>query len=117
MAAALSTALFLVLVVAYFVSSAHTTPMVLQPAPVTPTTVTGAGFSEVGTLVFYPNNVGPVPYLFYKDESDRTVAKALVFTTRSPNDLSSWSGARISVVGYVAGEHVDVIESHYVSGP
>lgn len=75
-------------------------------------------FNETGTLVFYPNNVGPVPYLFYQDSNGVTVTKALVFPSgATPAEFSSWSGARISVAGQLRDEHVIVSRSTYVSGP
>jgi len=74
-------------------------------------------FSETGTLVFYPNNVGPVPYLFYQDSAGRTVAKALEFPNESSAGLSSWSGAHIFVTGHLNNEHVVVTTIVYISGP
>lgn len=74
-------------------------------------------FNETGTLVFYPNNVGPVPYLFYQDRGGHTVAKALVFPASSPDNFSSWTGAHISVTGHVTNEHVVVSSITYISGP
>jgi|CXWL01.1.fsa_nt_gi hypothetical protein len=77
-----------------------------------------AEFSETGTLVFYPNNVGPVPYLFYQDKSGRTVAKALTFSGEYSSGVpSSWSGAHISVMGQLDNEHVVVSHLTYLSGP
>ncbi len=73
-------------------------------------------FNETGTLVFYPNNVGPVPYLFYRDAKGRVVSKALVFP--SPASVGgSWSGSRISVTGDLVFEHVVVARATYISGP
>jgi|ERR1035437_10041701 hypothetical protein len=74
-------------------------------------------FSETGTLVFYPNNVGPVPYLFYQDQNGRTVAKALTFPDSPPGNFSSWTGAHISVMGQIVAEHVVVSTIAYLSGP
>jgi len=74
-------------------------------------------FNETGTLAFYPNNVGPVPYLFYQDSDGRTVAKALAFPEGSPADFSSWSGAHVSVTGYSNSEHVVVSTITYLSAP
>lgn len=74
-------------------------------------------FRQTGTLVFYPNNVGPVPYLFYTDQRGGTAAKALVFPDSLQNDYSSWSGARISVTGTTVAEHVVVDTITYLSGP
>lgn len=76
-----------------------------------------AEFNETGTLVFYPNNIGPVPYLFYQDQKGNTVAKALVFPGESPNNFSSWAGARVSVAGDLVAEHVVVSSIAYISGP
>ncbi len=75
------------------------------------------GFAETGTLIFYPNNVGPIPYLMYQNASGKTVSKALAFQNGSPTDLSSWSGARVEVFGTVNAEHVDVTAINYLSGP
>lgn len=74
-------------------------------------------FDETGTLVFYPNNVGPVPYLFYQDQNGHTVAKALVFPDTTPADFSSWTGAHISVTGRLDGEHVVVSSITHISAP
>jgi len=74
-------------------------------------------FSETGTLVFYPNNIGPVPYLFYQDFEGRTIARALTFSNASPTNFSSWSGAHISVTGRLNSEHVVVSNITYLSGP
>lgn len=74
-------------------------------------------FSETGTLVFYPNNVGPVPYLFYQDHTGRTVAKALTFSNSPPGNFSSWTGAHISVTGQIVAEHIVVSTIAYLSGP
>jgi hypothetical protein len=76
-----------------------------------------ADFNETGTLVFYPNNVGPVPYLFYQDSAGRTVAKALESPSLFLDNLSSWSGARIFVTGHLDNEHVVVTNIVYLSGP
>jgi hypothetical protein len=75
------------------------------------------GFTETGTLIFYPNNVGPVPYLMYSNGSGNTVSKALVFEQSPPSDFSTWSGARVQVSGYVDSEHVVVTAIAYVAGP
>ncbi|HQT82700.1 MAG TPA: hypothetical protein PLW99_00945 [Candidatus Paceibacterota bacterium] len=80
-------------------------------------TAISADFTETGTLVFYPNNTGPVPYLFYQNPNGSTVAKALVFPYSSPNDFSSWVGAQISVTGHVNSEHVIVSTITYLSAP
>lgn len=76
-----------------------------------------ADFSETGTLVFYPNNLGPVPYLFYQNQSGHAVAKALVFPDSPPGNFSSWTGAHISVTGQVVAEHVVISTIAYLSGP
>lgn len=80
-------------------------------------TAISGDFNETGTLVFYPNNVGPVPYLFYQDRIGHTVSKALVFPTGPPINFSSWSGAHISVEGYTDQEHVVVNDIAYLSPP
>ena len=87
-----------------------------SPARETAKTIS-TDFNETGTLIFYPNNVGPVPYLFYQDSKKYTAAKALVFQGSLMNNLSSWSGARISVIGYLNAEHVVVSRITYISGP
>jgi hypothetical protein len=46
-------------------------------------------FNETGTLVFYPNNIGPVPYIFYQNQGGDTVAKALTFSASAPANFSS----------------------------
>jgi hypothetical protein len=74
-------------------------------------------FNEIGTLVFYPNNEKPVPYLMYLGPDGTTAAKALVFSELPAKDYSSWSGARISVSGVVDREHVVVSRISYVSPP
>ena len=86
------------------------------PAPqVTPDSLND--FNETGVLTFYPNNSGPVPYLFYTDERGNTVSKALVFMTLTTNSLSSWSGSTVTIVGHLDAEHVLVSDITYVSGP
>jgi len=101
-------------------TSASITLETTRPAAVTivesSVDTTGATFAMAGTLVFYPNNVGPVPYLFYQDPQGNTVAKALTFLEMSPID-SSWSGAHIFVTGTVDNEHVIVSHITYLSGP
>lgn len=74
-------------------------------------------FTATGTLVFYPSNVGPVPYIFYTDQKGNTAAKALIFDTLPPTDFSSWTGARISVSGVLDREHVIVHEITYLAPP
>lgn len=92
-----------------------------QSAPVfeigTTTTTTSGGFNETGTLVFYPNNVGPVPYLFYQDYAGHTVAKALTFSDALPASFSSWAGARVAVTGVLDSEHVVVSRIAYLAAP
>jgi len=74
-------------------------------------------FNETGTLVFYPNNIGPVPYIFYQNQSGQTVAKALIFSSAPPVNFSSWTGARIFVAGQINSEHVVVSTITYISAP
>lgn len=76
-----------------------------------------ADFSETGTLVFYPNNIVPIPYLFYQNKEGDTVSKALRFSSASPTNFSSWSGARIRVTGSAIAEHVMVSSIVYLSAP
>jgi hypothetical protein len=83
----------------------------------TPNAFTANDFIETGTLAFYPNNVGPVPYLFYQNQKGSTVAKALVFTELPLTDFSPWSGAHISITGVVEHEHVVVTRIEYLSAP
>lgn len=78
---------------------------------------TPESFNETGTLVFYPNNVGPVPYLFYQDQNGHTIAKALTFSNMMPANFSSWTGARVSVTGTLTNEHVAVSHIAYISAP
>jgi hypothetical protein len=93
------------------VESSAQTASVLEAVETAPT-----GFSETGTLIFYPNNVGPVPYLFYQDVNGHTVARALVLPYASGVD-SSWAGARVFVTGSLDNEHVAISRISYVSGP
>ena len=75
-------------------------------------------FTRTGTLVFFPNNVGPVPCLFYENEKGKAVAKALVFRGAAPpTGFSSWSAARVSVTGRLNHEQVIVSSIRYLSGP
>ena len=74
-------------------------------------------FNYTGVLVFYPNNTGPVPYLFYTNARGNTESKALVFETVVTNNLSSWSGSRVAIAGALHAEHVVVSSIRYVSGP
>lgn len=104
-------------------SAAYHDGIVLTPATESAAALAGiepgpaAEFSAAGTLVFYPNNVGPVPYLFYQDASGHTAARALVFPAGAPSDFSSWSAGRISVAGVVEDEHVVVTSITYLGGP
>lgn len=108
-------------VVTYSRNPVGLTPVpVQQPAAVATVISTGAApatFSATGTLVFYPNNVKPVPYIFYQDSNGRTVAKALTFPADPPADFSSWTAAHISVEGTRNQEHVVVSRITYLSGP
>lgn len=89
-----------------------------QPAAlIQAVTATSTDFNETGTLVFYPNNVGPIPYLFYLNQSGFTSAKSLIFPDGPPVNLSSWAGARIAVTGKLNQEHVVVNRIRYVSPP
>jgi hypothetical protein len=91
-----------------------------QPAAVVEAVTTqpvATEFSAVGTLTFYPNNVRPVPYLFYQNGNGDTVSKALVFKDESSEKYSNWTGARVSVTGYVELEHVVVTSITHISGP
>lgn len=78
---------------------------------------TPSSFSQTGTLIFYPNNVGPVPYLVYTDANGRIATKALLLLRNSPNELSAWTGAHVFVTGNVVAEHVEVASISYVSAP
>jgi hypothetical protein len=115
---------FIIIVGGYLLSIAgrHLDVLTIPPSTQSAAVLEGAtagqqGFNETGTLVFYPNNVGPVPYLFYQDASGSTVAKALTFPDGSPSGFSEWAGARISITGHLAGEHVSVSQVAYVSPP
>ena len=97
-------------------------PLVIVPAAQSASvfdaaTETQTDFNETGALVFYPNNIGPVPYIFYQDRGGNTAAKALVFPYAPPDGFSSWTGARISVSGHLDGEHVVVSGIVYISAP
>jgi hypothetical protein len=118
--------LILVVVVLIFTNVRHTT-VAVEPAVATSTVpvvapiiaiaaVTGE-FSEAGTLVFYPNNVGPVPYLFYLNQRGDTVAKALIFDNLPPTDFSSWTGSHVYVTGVLDREHVIVDRILYLGPP
>lgn len=74
-------------------------------------------FYETGTLTFYPNNIYPVPYLFYQDARGTTVAKALVFSALPSTDFSSWTGSRVAVAGILEHEHVLVSQITYLDPP
>lgn len=97
------------------VQSATSTPQ--TAAPVIAIAAVQGAFEATGTLVFYPNNVGPVPYFFYTDQSGNTAAKALIFDNLPPTDFSSWSGARIAVNGVSDREHVIVQQITYLAPP
>jgi hypothetical protein len=104
------------------VPPAPRTGVALDTTPQTATVIealplTTADFNEIGTLVFYPNNERPVPYLMYLDSSGKTVAKALVFSALPAHDYSPWNGARVSVSGVIDREHVVVSRISYVSPP
>lgn len=90
-------------------ASAGASPLALAKAP-------PAAFSATGTLVFYPNNAVPVPYLMFQNASGNAVSKALAFEN-TPAGLAGWNGARVSVTGYLQAEHVMVTNIAYVSGP
>ncbi|MHB8660436.1 MAG: hypothetical protein ACYC75_00635 [Minisyncoccota bacterium] len=116
--------MLIVIIIAYALSSSGTPAAntsvgsSMQSASAVEGTATIPGsFSAAGTLVFYPNNVGPVPYIFYQDQSGRTAAKALVFPDGPPTNFSSWVGARVSVTGMLDAEHVVVSHIIYVSPP
>ncbi|MDB5244581.1 MAG: hypothetical protein JWN18_451 [Parcubacteria group bacterium] len=95
-----------------------TSPSVTVAAPrVIATLPTSSEFVQTGTLIFYPNNVGPVPYLMYANQKGVTVSKALVLVGGDSLDLSHWTGARVSVTGVVVDEHVVVSSLLYLSGP
>lgn len=74
-------------------------------------------FYATGTLTFYPNNIRPVPYLFYQDARGTTVAKALVFSALPLTDFSPWIGSRVAVVGILEHEHVLVSQITYLDPP
>jgi hypothetical protein len=87
-------------------------------APVITISATSAlAFHETGTLVFYPNNVGPVPYLFYVNDRGATVARALLFDALPPTDFSAWTGARVDVTGIDVREHILVHQIAYIASP
>lgn len=117
--------LFMVSIIGYVLMAVVATPYndvaierPTQSAPVLETVTTmPRDFNETGTLVFYPNNIGPVPYLFYQDQKGVTVAKALIFPNTTPSDFSSWTGARVFVTGSLTDEHVSVSRIVYISAP
>lgn len=119
----ISIAFFIIIAIyAFAVFTTHRENLVIEPATQSASVFEAmsaipTNFNETGTLVFYPNNVGPVPYLFYQDRNGRTVAKTLVFSDASPDNFSSWSGAHISVTGKIIAEHVVVSSIAYISGP
>ena len=107
-------AVYVFVIVTTHEESLVTTQRVSVPEAVN---VSSIDFNATGTLVFYPNNVGSVPYLFYHDQQGRTVAKALIFSGASPTNFYSWTAARISVSGTLDHEHVVVDHIAYVSAP
>lgn len=116
--------ILVVLVVIYGISELYyltvTRPsFIAQPATVseTPLAPPPTDTYLTGTLIFYPNNVGPIPYLMYKNARGATESKALVWSGRSPLDLSSWAGGRVSVAGYIVREHMVVDSIRYLGGP
>ncbi len=89
-----------------------------QPAAAVQAIATSSeDFNETGILVFYPNNVGPVPYLLYQNPNGRTLSKALTFPAAPPDALSSWAGARVSVTGHLKYEHVVVSRITHILPP
>jgi len=126
MALRIVTAALVLLIFVMYLSTTHRT-VVTAPVPTASTTQAATvintliiptdEFSEIGTLVFYPNNVGPVPYIFYQDASGVTVAKALTFAVLPMTDFSTWSGARVAVTGIVDHEHVVVTRISYLAPP
>jgi|SRR6185437_16366960 len=64
-----------------------------------------APFTATGTLIYYRNNVGPVPWLVYNSASGATTTKSLLFDT--PIDLPPAS-TTIVVSGWLEHEHVRV---------
>ncbi len=115
--------ILVVLIGVYILTSvvAPTTDFPAESSPGSAAVKDGAlsqeNFSATGTLVFYPNNVEPVPYVFYQDRSGETAAKALTFLDEPPANFSSWVGARISVTGRLDAEHVIVSRIVYLSPP
>ena len=113
-----------VILVLLFIAGGVLLIFLVQPnaSAVEPTTQTAIvdtaspDFNEMGTLIFYTNNVGPVPYIFYQDPKGHTVAKALAFAN-TPPDLSSWVGAHVSVVGHLKDEYVETVRITYISPP
>lgn len=112
-------------IILFFATTRRTT--VTASIPLVPSTGVAAvseafepspqAFYETGTLVFYPNNVRPVPYLFYQDARGTTVAKALVFAALPLTNFSSWTGSRIAVAGILEHEHVLVSHITYLDPP
>lgn len=116
------TILFIIASSAFLIFSVRQESFFIEPSTQNASALEGintvyANFDETGTLVFYPNNVGPVPYLFYQNQSGRTIAKALTFSDFPPADFSSWTGARVSVTGRLVSEHVAVSRIIYLSAP
>jgi hypothetical protein len=119
---------FITLLLIGFIEAIKTIPFHLldgvastQPEPaavaVAPPALLDTSFNEEGTLLFYPNNVGPVPYIAYTNANGNLTTKALVFPQGAPSLLSEWQGARIAVAGSV--DHSSVIVNHleYLSPP
>lgn len=100
------------------IASAPVRNLAVEPAPYGAAVVPATpDFNETGTLAFYPNNAGPVPYLYYQDPSGHTRVKALIFAGKPPDALFSWAGVRVSVTGRLEHEHVVVINIVYLSAP
>ena len=64
-----------------------------------------APITLTGTLIFYPNNVGLVPWIVYERPSGVIETKALVFNT--PITLPP-VGSAITITGLLEYEHVRV---------
>ena len=68
---------------------------------------TTASFAETGILIFYPNNVGPVPYLLYYDEEGNPYTKALVFAEGALS-RQRYTYRAVEITGAIVHEHVNV---------
>jgi hypothetical protein len=98
--------------------SATSTPVVIETPGTSAASVSRAvPFTEMGTLVFYPNNMAPIPYLIYESASGQAISKALVFSALPATDFSPWIGGRVSVTGIEDNEHVLVTQISYVGAP